>query len=586
MNLNCLGTENVSLSLEYFNFIKDISASFLDYIKQYHFISVEYHQKLLLLNTTFKTTISNIYEKITKKKIDFSNIFDFVNTIPKIIDSQLDSLLFFTEEITRQMHLFDDKTIQQIVSTCESQFNDFKKDLINKSEEINKTKNNFLTEMEKTEITIYSYYFLNRKYNSNIPDKYKNDNVTETEMNKKISDTKEIENRYIEQINDGRNKEKKFMENSKFHSENIKKSSNELMEKIKKFVLNFLVALKNNFTLPEREVNTFLPKLIKLNDNIKLDEIIQKNFAKQKMGNYLFNPKKYEMRIFQKNNEKKGNKEIMDEIENKILELEDGLETTYLIVDKISFLTIQKMKIFELINIKDLNLEMEKEKLKMEELTVKLLSNIKKEPSEVDDSKLNIIQQDLDLLELLLNNHHNRIIFLQKLSKFRVLGYYYISKKIYSILTKYFIQILNSLKYDEDMFTAKNIIVLSQTYFIKENEKKIYLQEAIQKHEIFKKKEFWENLFNFFMSKEIMKLRKSMDLKEINEEGKNNYSKLAFGQIMTICNNMLEFGFNKDEIYKIIEPKIKYYDLDENSIISIKYVLGFNEENNNNNNNK
>ncbi len=285
------------------------------------------------------------------------------------------------------------------------------------------------------------------------------------------------------------------------------------------------------------------------------------------------------MKIFQKNNHKKENKELIDEIENKILELEDGLETTYLIVDEISLFTIQKMKKFELINIKDLNLEKEREKLKMNQLTIKLLSNIKKEPKEVDENQLNITQQDLDLIELLLNNHHNRIIFMQKLSKFRVLGYYYISKTIYSILSKYFLQIINTLKEDQDMFTAKNIIVLSQTYFIKEKDKKIYIQEAIKSHELFKKKEFWENLFNFFMNKEILKLRKSIDLNEIIEEGKNNYSKLAFGQIMTICNNMIEFGINKDEIYQIIEPKIKYYNLDENSIEGIKCVLGFNEGN-------
>ncbi len=571
--------ENVTLSLEYFKFIKNISSSFLDYIKQYQFISVEYHQKLLLLNTTFKGNISDIFDKITKAKLDFSNIFDFVNTIPKIMESHLESLLFFTEEITKQISLLEDKTIDQIISTCETQFNDFKKNLANKSEEIFNTKNNFLTEMEKTEITIYSYYFLNPKFNLNIPEKYKNDSVKEEEMDKKIIDTKEIENKYKEQINEGNNQEKKFLENSKFHSENIKKFTNELMEKIKKFVLNFLMALKNIFKLPEIEINNYLPKLIKLNENIKLDEIIQKHFIKQNIENYLFNPEIYQMKIFQKNNHKKENKELIDEIENKILELEDGLETTYLIVDEISLFTIQKMKKFELINIKDLNLEKEREKLKMNQLTIKLLSNIKKEPNEVDENQLNITQQDLDLIELLLNNHHNRIIFMQKLSKFRVLGYYYISKTIYSILSKYFLQIINTLKEDQDMFTAKNIIVLSQTYFIKEKDKKIYLQEAIKSHEIFKKKEFWENLFNFFMNKEILKLRKSIDLNEIIEEGKNNYNKLAFGQIMTICNNMIEFGINKDIIYQIIEPKIKYYNLDENSIEGIKCVLGFNEGN-------
>ena len=579
MNLNCLETENVTKSLEYFNSLKNISSAFLEYIKQYQFISVEYHQKLLLLNTTHQANISIISHKIQKANLEFNSIFDFINTIPKIMDSYIENLLFFTEELSKQISLFDEvKTIEQIVSTCETQFNDFKKDLINKTEELNNTKNNFFSEMEKTEISTYEYYYLDPKYNQNIPDKFKGENIihiTEGEMNMKILDTKELENRYKEKINEGRNKEKKFVENSKFHSENIKKSANELMEKMKKLVLNILMALKNNFKLPEIEINMYLPKLIKLDQNIKLDEIIEKHFINQKIEKFLFNAEIYDMKVFKKIKRKKDNKIIIEEIEDKIVELEDGLGKTLLINDQISLLTIEKMKIFDLINIKELNLDIEKEKMSMDKITIKLLSNIKNE--EIIKNELDITQEELDLIQSNLEKHHNRIIFLQKLSKFRVLGNYYISKALYTILSKYFIQILNEIKKDNDMFSAKNVIVLSQTYYIKENENeenKIYLQEAIKDHELFKETLFWENLFNFFMSKEIQKLRRSTYMKDKKEEEeKSHYGKLAFGQIMTICNNMKDFGFNKEDINKIIQPKIEYYKLDENLINNIKIVL-------------
>ena len=579
MNLNCLETENVTKSLEYFNSLKNISSAFLEYIKQYQFISVEYHQKLLLLNTTHQANISIISHKIQKANLEFNSIFDFINTIPKIMDSYIENLLFFTEELSKQISLFDEvKTIEQIVSTCETQFNDFKKDLINKTEELNNTKNNFFSEMEKTEISTYEYYYLDPKYNQNIPDKFKGENIihiTEGEMNMKILDTKELENRYKEKINEGRNKEKKFVENSKFHSENIKKSANELMEKMKKLVLNILMALKNNFKLPEIEINMYLPKLIKLDQNIKLDEIIEKHFINQKIEKFLFNAEIYDMKVFKKIKRKKDNKIIIEEIEDKIVELEDGLGKTLLINDQISLLTIEKMKIFDLINIKELNLDIEKEKMSMDKITIKLLSNIKNE--EIIKNELDITQEELDLIQSNLEKHHNRIIFLQKLSKFRVLGNYYISKALYTILSKYFIQILNEIKKDNDMFSAKNVIVLSQTYYIKENENeenKIYLQEAIKDHELFKETLFWENLFNFFMSKEIQKLRRSIYMKDKKEEEeKSHYGKLAFGQIMTICNNMKDFGFNKEDINKIIQPKIEYYKLDENLINNIKIVL-------------
>ena len=293
MNLNCFEIENVTLSLEYFNSLKTLSSAFLDYIKQYHFLSVEFHQKLLLLNTTYKDKISEISKKIAKKKLDFSQIFDFINSIPKILDSYIENLLFFTEEINKQINLFDDKNIEQIVLTCETQFKGFKKELKSKVEEIDKIKQNFFNEMEKTEIITYNYYYLQPKYNSNIPEKYRDENIyniKEGEMDMKILDTKELENRYKEHINEGRKKENTFLENSKFHCENIKKFSNELMEKIKHLVLNFLMSLKNNFQLPEKEITSFLPQLIKLDKNIKLDKIMEQHFINQKIGTFLFNP--------------------------------------------------------------------------------------------------------------------------------------------------------------------------------------------------------------------------------------------------------------------------------------------------------
>ena len=579
MNLNCLDVENVTLSLKYFYSLRDIKKEFVEYIKKYHFTSIEYHQKLVFLNATYKNKIFDIC-KMTNEKVDFSLIFEFVNTIPQIIDSYIENLLFFNEELRKQIDLFEDKSIDQVILTCESQFNDFKKELKNNEEEINNLKNEFFSEMEKTEIKTYEYYFLEPKYNLNIPEKYKNENaIAESEMNMKILEAKELEDRYKEKINEGRKKEKKFIENSKFHCENIKKFTNELMEKLKKLVLNFLMALKNNFKLPEIEINSCLPKLIKLDKNIKLDEMMQSKFNNKNADKFLFNPEIYEMMIFQKNKiDKEKNNIIIEEIEDKISRIEDGLDYAYLIKDEISYLTIKRMKLFEYINIKNLDITKENEKMKIDQLTVKLFDNIKKDESEIND--INLEQKDIELLESLLQKHHCIIVFLSKLSKFRVKGKYYLSKELYEIFSKLFNQILNKIKEDNDMFSAKNIIVLSQTYYIKENGNKIYLQEEIKNNDIFKDIKFWEKLFDFFVEKEKQRLRKSIDLNDIND-GDNNKSKVAFGQIMTICNNMMEFGLNKNDIYKIIEPKIKYYKLDENSINNIKLVLEFDEKNNN-----
>jgi hypothetical protein len=168
-------------------------------------------------------------------------------------------------------------------------------------------------------------------------------------------------------------------------------------------------------------------------------------------------------------------------------------------------------------------------------------------------------------------------------------------EKMYDFFGKLFNLICDKIKSEKDMFSGKNIIILTQTYYYKNGEKKEYLQKKIINHKIFKDINFWEELFNYEMKKEIIKINKSdsnkiknnnSDDNSIMEEKKKRYSKLAFGQLMTLSNNMIDFGLPSEEVYKIIEPKIKFYDLSKDSIESIKYVINYNREEKNENNNK
>ena len=149
-------------------------------------------------------------------------------------------------------------------------------------------------------------------------------------------------------------------------------------------------------------------------------------------------------------------------------------------------------------------------------------------------------------------------------------------EKIFNLFGKIFNLILDKIKKDKDIYSWKNRIILSQTYYFKNEEKKEYLQNLIMNHEIFKDRKFWEELFIFEMTKEIQKIS-NMEIKNeietTKEMDRSKYSKLAFGQIMTISTNMLEFGLSPDEIYKIIEPKIKYYQLSQDLINTIKSII-------------
>ena len=125
--------------------------------------------------------------------------------------------------------------------------------------------------------------------------------------------------------------------------------------------------------------------------------------------------------------------------------------------------------------------------------------------------------------------------------------------------------------------------------------------------------EFWKKTLEVSILKEIIKNKKininnkkfdnnkieknESDINnEINDElSDDKYSDIAFGQIASIVNSMIDFDINIKDIRSIIEPNIKLYKLNQNQrnnielVINSKLNLDQNEniiQNNDNNNNK
>ena len=112
-------------------------------------------------------------------------------------------------------------------------------------------------------------------------------------------------------------------------------------------------------------------------------------------------------------------------------------------------------------------------------------------------------------------------------------------------------------------------------------------------HPIFKELKFWEETFNFELNKGIQKMYKLDNetsenllniIKMIKDNDRKQVGNLAFGQILTLSNNMMTFGMNADQVKKFMEPKIVYYELDNESIKNIKLVLGMDISDNGHNN--
>ena len=121
---------------------------------------------------------------------------------------------------------------------------------------------------------------------------------------------------------------------------------------------------------------------------------------------------------------------------------------------------------------------------------------------------------------------------MQRLSRFRALKYD-LSLKYFVLIGNILNNLLSKVIEDNDLATAKNCIILSQTFFCEYQKEKIYLKIYIQNNEIFKSKKFWEDLLD--------KLIKE-------NEQHSNMKENIFGNIYTLINNMFEFSLSENEI--------------------------------------
>ena len=559
----CSELENIKTSINYFIFIKDIFCDYMQYILNYNQITNEYLQKLNELQEKFKYKLTGIQnDDIKNKNVKTSHIFSLTSSISKLIDRQIENMGIFNNGINSQIEANNDfiKEKEILSNKFELMFEESRKDLLDKYREIDKLKSIFKMNMESTEDLIYKY--LNKK---------DNDTITKDQMNNLITTTKKIEKDYKSLV-----KSTKFFEET-FDSlylsslENFKKLSSETSNQMKESITDFIVLYKNNLKMQLSEIDLHLPELSNLDEVKKIEDIIISSYKKNNKLIHI-KPSKYKLKALQKHNEKE--KENEDELNiNQILNLEDGFEEMMLIKDENLLKTFIIMKEnFELVEDFKLNIELEEEKIRCLKQNQKIF-NI-----ENPQFQNNIPTEDeLEELNKLLDKHHNRVIFLQKISEFRNTGKFEISQKFFYIL---FTTLINTILRDKDYHSVKNAIILSQTYFIKgDNENdKIYLQKKIQNNEIFQSKEFWEDFIDFSINKEIIQcvkndVKSGNILKENKKETEDKIKNIAFAQIISYADNMKSFGIDKEIIKEVVLPKTEKYKFDNELIDSITGII-------------
>jgi hypothetical protein len=619
MSINCSEVENFNNLLEFFNSMKSISEELTKYLRTYKQHSLDFAKKLTIMQSTLSKKL------IKSDNSTMNKIINLTRKLVELLDENLNLFKLSNDDLELRIRTFemDLKTKIDNIKLFQKKSLEQNKILINSYTEINKVKKNYLDSISKTEEIINKYYSdkkiinehdlgLGKKININdyniIKEKLKSES---NEMNNSIKTSKFMEKVYQDMIKESFKVHDNFVENYKNLNNTIKSYNIDLSEKIKNLLLSFYLTYKNSYRQPLVSTDSNINSLNATNESKETEKILTNIY---KSDNQLQNvpPVKYNLKsveILKEDNFFDKTEININSLEDDLKKeentksrgryistLEDGFSQMQYISDSSLFMTIKKIfENFQLIEKSELNLELEEIKFKTQQYILKLEGNMNAYPfakhgyqnSKIDEKNITVLYKRNDLtkeelsdLTNLMNNHESRIIFLQKLSDYRSRGKFYLDKVDYDILLNYFNLIANKVKENADYHCGEMIIILSQTYFLEivepnqKNYKKKYIQDDLMKNELFRDKDFWEEFLCYAINKEIMKTqRRDRKLIENKTSSDNKLSNVVFSQLLTIIDNMTEFGLEPEKIKEIIEPKIIYYKLNDALKLTINDVL-------------
>ena len=573
--------DSFDLSKDYYYFIRDTINDYTKYIKQYKLVNISLSKKLSQFQEKFGQNLLD-KEKLKNKykNFDIKSIYEITSIVPNIVQQLINNFNFVANALDPIIESLDNIFNEKINMEYKLEYESIKNNLNKSYKNIEKNKNIFFNKMNYVEDTIYKYYTNKNKNNqNNIEEKNnKNENLITTEqLNTVINDGKKLEAQYLSCFDTILDLENSFDEISKKLKLNYSKYSLDLTKKFRKIISDISLILKNNFSEPLNETALMLEKINDFDQKVNIEKIIYDSFRINKLI-VKQKPKKYKIKIFKDSIKIKGNKNPKSHINY----LEDGLDELTYFEDYPSLNTVNYLyNYFNLVE-KDfkLDLKIELEKLQTKNISQQILLYIKKDKNEIKDTGNILISKDeIKKLKELLNAHHNRVIFLQDLNTFRAKGAYGIPKDIFDLWNDLFTLMTNTIARDKDFHTAKNLIILSQTYYyLTEENYKYYMFEILKKNDIFRNYKFWEAYIYFSIDNEIIKTikndkRNGTLIKKNQKESDDLYGRIVFAQLVSMADNMINFNFDMKKLKELIKPIIKHYNLNEESITIIDDII-------------
>jgi hypothetical protein len=163
------------------------------------------------------------------------------------------------------------------------------------------------------------------------------------------------------------------------------------------------------------------------------------------------------------------------------------------------------------------------------------------------------------------------------LNQYRVEGVFILQNESFQNFTKTLSSILEKSIIDKDYESIKYCMILSQTFYLQTETKKILLQSCMTQNEIWKQKDFWIDIIEYSINEEINTEKEYyVFLSENRESREKRIESAVISNLITFLFNMKLFGYSEDKSKLVIDQFIKKYNIDGNLIyatnISIKEV--------------
>ena len=508
----------------FWNKYENIQKNFED-ILSYYQLSIKYLKDVLAEIEHYSFSLNNINaDFLTKKNSRFNDILNlFNNTIKFNIDNSrkfINNTINNFEKYNSQL-----KQLTQHYST----FKQFSETYTSQQKKFNKIKEKFIDSASLVESkTVEKFQKRNEK-------QFDENNIISKKLKKDVQDNLKKYQACIEETN-------------KKREEFILKQANLIKDDIelKQLDINIYYNVIDNYLSLYKDktinyINKHMKKLLKQLQEKNLEKEIKEYFSSIKSNG--------------KNDEK--NPIVFEGYKTKINydNCSNGEEfDTYL--ETVNFLEKNIKEIYD-------NDTLEKEKLKGN-----LRDWIKKFFS-FDDKSIEIDKNVIDEYYYnALKQPFTHKTFLKIVTDMRTSTHFNRNKQLIDLLGESLKIILEEARKNEDYRTAKNCLILSQTFYYMENDKKIFSCECLKKNIWLETYEFWDKFCSYMIDEELKKLIDQNhdlnldDIKQNKQYSEKLCSKIGdviFSQLITIISNILMLTNNHSFAIELIESlKEKY----------------------------